>query len=107
MKINFFNIIRDCLEWNIKTMCHLLLFAFMISIVSGFLIENTSLLQVIRAQNGNFINNNDSSPAKTITQGVLNQIDKAFSNTPLGSGNVPTQQSNNNNNVPTQQSVLQ
>ncbi|HEY0579985.1 MAG TPA: hypothetical protein VGC75_04700, partial [Candidatus Nitrosocosmicus sp.] len=69
----------------------------MIAATSGFLIENISLLQTVQAQN------NDNSASKTITQGVLNQINKTFSNTPLAGSNFLSQPSNNNN-VPPQQS---
>ena len=97
MKINFCNIISDCLVWNSKNECHFILFVFMIAATSGFLIENIPLLQTVQAQN------NDNSPSNTITQGVLNQLNKTFSNTPLAGSNFLSQPSNNNN-VPPEQS---
>jgi hypothetical protein len=96
LKINFWNIFSDCLIWNSKNGCQFILFVFMIAATSGFLIENIPLLQKVQAQN------NDNSPSNTITQGVLNQLNKTFSNTPLAGSNFLSQPSNNNNGPPEQ-----
>jgi hypothetical protein len=72
-------------------------------IITGLLTINISPNQLIQAQgNNNFSSNNDLS--KSIEQGVTSQLNNAFSNTPLGSGNSATQTSNNNNNIATQTS---
>ena len=72
-------------------------------IITGLLILNISPNQIVHAQgNNNFNSNNDLS--KSIQQGVTNQLNNAFSNTPPGSGNSATQTSNNNNNIATQTS---
>ena len=96
MKINFCNTINDCLVWNSKKECHFILFVFMIAATSGFLIENIPLLQTVQAQNI------DNLPSNTITQGVLNQVNKTISNTPLAGSNFLSQPSNNNNVPPEQ-----
>jgi hypothetical protein len=110
LKINFFNTNNDkFLLSNISIKFRFILFTSLI-IITGLLIINTSPNQLIQAQgNNNFNSNNDFS--KSIEQGVTNQLNNAFSNTPLGSGNPATQSSNNNiatqssnNNIATQSS---
>ncbi len=110
LKINFFNTNNDkFLLSNISIKFRFILFTSLI-IITGLLIINTSPNQLIQAQgNNNFNSNNDIS--KSIEQGVTNQLNNAFSNTPLGSGNPATQSSNNNiatqssnNNIATQSS---
>ena len=110
LKINFFNTNNDkFLLSNISIKYRFILFTSLI-IITGLLIINTSPNQLIQAQgNNNFNSNNDLS--KSIEQGVTNQLNNAFSNTPLGSGNPATQSSNNNiatqtsnNNIATQTS---
>src|SRR6476469_3239235 len=101
LKINFFNTNNDkFLLSNISIKFRFILFTSLI-IITGLLIINTSPNQLIQAQgNNNFNSNNDIS--KSIEQGVTNQLNNAFSNTPLGSGNHATH--NNNNNIATQTS---
>jgi hypothetical protein len=110
LKINFFNTNNDkFLLSNISIKFRFILFTSLI-IITGLLIINTSPNQLIQAQgNNNFNSNNDIS--KSIEQGVTNQLNNAFSSTPLGSGNPATQSSNNNiatqssnNNIATQSS---
>src|SRR6476659_8167539 len=110
LKINFLNTnIDKFLLSNISIKFRFILFTSLI-IITGLLIINTSPNQLIQAQgNNNFNSNNDIS--KSIEQGVTNQLNNAFSNTPLGSGNSATQSSNNNiatqssnNNIATQSS---
>src|SRR4051812_38069255 len=110
LKINFFNTNNyKFLLSNISIKFRFILFTSLI-IITGLLIINTSPNQLIQAQgNNNFNSNNDIS--KSIEQGVTNQLNNAFSNTPLGSGNPATQSSNNNiatqssnNNIATQSS---
>ena len=86
LKINFFNTNNDkFLLSNISIKFRFILFTSLI-IITGLLIINTSPNQLIQAQgNNNFNSNNDIS--KSIEQGVTNQLNNAFSNTPLGSGN--------------------
>src|SRR3954469_252248 len=103
LKINFFNTNNDkFLLSNISIKFRFILFTSLI-IITGLLIINSSPNQLIQAQgNNNFNSNNDIS--KSIEQGVTNQLNNAFSNTPIGSGNPATQSSNNNNNIATQSS---
>ena len=110
MKIRFSNINNGkVLLSNISIKFRFILFTSLI-IITGLLIINTSPNQLIQAQgNNNFNSNNDLS--KSIGQGVANPLNNAFSNTPLGSGNIATQSSNNNiatqssnNNIATQPS---
>src|SRR3954453_23162480 len=102
LEISFFNTNNDKFLWsNISIKFRFILFTSLI-IITGLLIINSSPNQLIQAQgNNNFNSNNDIS--KSIEQGVTNQLNNAFSNTPLGSGN-PATQSSNNNNIATQSS---
>ena len=94
---------------NISIKFRFILFTSLI-IITGLLIINTSPNQLIQLKEITIlIQNNDLS--KSIGQSVKNQLNNAFSSTPLGSGNSATQSSNNNiatqssnNNIATQSS---
>jgi hypothetical protein len=97
LKINFFKINKDEFLLNDNSIKFRFIIFTSLIIITGLLIINISPNQIIQAQgNNNFNSNNDLS--KSIEQGVTNQLNNAFSGTPLGSGNSVPQTSNNNNN---------